>query len=180
MARDPMVGGSTPKRLGDAIVVAPQRLMMTDRGEEPDLEAVFDVVDGELRCVQVIVTASLAGREVKRADLRDIPINDLREHAAKAWTLRPAVTVGDRVWSADLPEGGDDDQRAVRNLRATRKRVDDETLRRVARIYSDSPDRPTAAVAEAFQLQPRQAGNYVRRARDAGFLPPFTRGSSDG
>lgn len=58
-----------------------------------------------------------------------------------------------------------------------RRRITDELLREVARIYRENfKFAPTVAVAQTFDVKPRMAHEYVRRARERGFLPPTTQG----
>ncbi len=58
-----------------------------------------------------------------------------------------------------------------------RRRVNTELLRQVAEIYRANFDSaPTEAVARTFGVKQRMAHEYVRRARERGFLPPTTQG----
>ena len=58
-----------------------------------------------------------------------------------------------------------------------RRRIDDELLRSVARIYrANIRHAPTGAVARTFGVRQRMASVYVDRARERGFLPPTTQG----
>jgi hypothetical protein len=56
-----------------------------------------------------------------------------------------------------------------------RNRITADFLRQVAGIYRANFDAaPTQAVARAFRVKQRMAHEYVRRARERGFLPPTT------
>ena len=73
------------------------------------------------------------------------------------------------------PSGTTDFRKAAsvvdRLRRATRRRVTDALLREVADTYRANIGRaPTAAVAEAFDVSYRTAGDYVRQARDRHYL----------
>lgn len=51
--------------------------------------------------------------------------------------------------------------------------TDDGTyLQRVAEVYLSATRAPTQAVADAFDIAHRTGVLYVRRARDAGLIPP--------
>ena len=59
----------------------------------------------------------------------------------------------------------------ARVRRAARRRVTDGLLREVADTYRANSERaPTAAVAKAFDVSYRTAGDYVRQARDRHYL----------
>ena len=58
-----------------------------------------------------------------------------------------------------------------RVTRATRGRVTDALLREVANTYRANIGRaPTVAVAEAFDVSYRTAGDYMRQAHDRHYL----------
>jgi hypothetical protein len=59
----------------------------------------------------------------------------------------------------------------ARLRRCARRRVTDRLLREVADTYRANIGRaPTAAVAEAFGVSYRTAGDYLRQARDRHYL----------
>ena len=65
----------------------------------------------------------------------------------------------------------------LQDLRAGRRPVKAELLRQVAEVYRANFDKaPAEAVARTFRVKPRMAHEYVRRARERGFLPPTTQG----
>jgi hypothetical protein len=67
--------------------------------------------------------------------------------------------------------------RSVR--REARRRVTDETLREVARVYRENVENnPTAAVAAYTGRAHRTAALYVQQARAAGFLGRTTPGKA--
>lgn len=175
------------KRLGDRVIRVPVRAMWTrDDGTGPMVTVVFDVVDGTLQCREVTVWAREDGPELTRADLRAIPIGDLREQTAQIWSRPLEHTEGGATLRVDIEdEGGEDNPgwAARRQLAATRRRTDSATLERVAEVYKANPSAPTKAVQEAFGVAHRTAGLYVHRARQADLLPPAKRGKggrSDG
>ncbi len=79
---------------------------------------------------------------------------------------------GGSAWSVENPLPMSD----VRKARAkTRGGYTDEMLREVAEIYeANQGHHPTKAVREAFDVRPSTAQLYVKRARERGFLAPFS------
>jgi hypothetical protein len=76
----------------------------------------------------------------------------------------------------------DDVARAAREFVITRRsgqkrRITGDFLRQVAEVYrTNIGHAPTEAVARTFGVKHRQATDYVRQARDRGFLPPTKQG----
>ena len=72
------------------------------------------------------------------------------------------------------------DTLAARDARASRKvKITDALLREVASVYrANVNDRPTEAVAEHFGRQHRTATQYIKRARERGFLGPAIKGKA--
>jgi hypothetical protein len=73
-------------------------------------------------------------------------------------------------------EIGTDQERVIRgyltDLRTGRRHVNAELLKQVAEVYRANFDNaPAEAVARTFWVKPRMAHEYVKRARDRGFLP---------
>ena len=69
----------------------------------------------------------------------------------------------------------------ARRGRGARQLSDPAFLERVAEVYRAHLDgNPQQAVADAFFVGTRQAGNYIARAREAEKLPPTTRGRKAG
>ena len=65
----------------------------------------------------------------------------------------------------------------------TNRRVTPALLREVADVYRDAladGRHPTREVKDHYFVSERQAGNYVQRARAAGFLAPTTPGKKGG
>jgi len=97
--------------------------------------------------------------------------------AAKVVEDNPDGTVA----SIEVPFGASHES-AVTVLHDARKghgarRLTPALLAEVAQVYrARIDDRPTAAVAAAFGVAHRTAALYVQRAREAGLLPPTTRG----
>jgi len=145
--------------------------------DEPAWTVEFHVQDGVPQCRHVGLSSTVNGREIRSADLRALRIEDLLEGASANVAARRVVDDdGSARMVRDLGSWRDV-TRAVRGARRNaRRKVTDEVLREVARVYRENVgDNPTAAVArhlgESDQPVPdRTARLYVRRARDAGFL----------
>ena len=64
-------------------------------------------------------------------------------------------------------------RRTISGLRRqSRNKVTGEVLEQVADVYLKNPHAPTKAVGREMGLAPSTASLYVKRAREAGFLPP--------
>lgn len=98
------------------------------------------------------------------------------------WRDRDGIAVPTGIAVPDFDTGFDAEQvRVVHGLlydmRAGRRHVDAALLRQVAEVYRANFDKaPAEAVARTFGVKPRMASEYVRRARERGFLPPTTQG----
>lgn len=65
-------------------------------------------------------------------------------------------------------------------LPRARREMTPEFLERVAKVYRENFDgKPTKAVGETFNVQPRMASKYVEAARRRGYLPPTKRGQKN-
>lgn len=163
--------GYRPARLGeDHVVFVPMHIQVPLSTDGTSARITYDVIDGTLQCREVRIVAPEGAREIRMADLRSLKLDDLREQLVRDWSRPFTVGAGTVVVEGtDTPEA---ERAAVANLRATRRRVGAEKLRRVADVYRANEDgAPTKAVAEAFDVAHRTAGLYVQRARQAGLLP---------
>lgn len=164
------------ERLGDHVIFVPVCVIRLDGGADgPAVEAVFDVVDGELICHRLTLVATERG--VQGQDLRAVSIDNLRETVAAHWSAPAQVLDGDGHGVTNFATSWNttDARAGVQNLRATRRRRDDEHSRKVAEVYLSAERAPTQAVAAAFGVAHRTAGLYVRAARDKGLLPDVKR-----
>ena len=169
------------KRLGDRVIAVPATMMWSKDGNEgPTAHVTFDVIDGQLQCIEAIVRRQPrpGQREVTRADLRAVPINDLRDQVAELHSAPYERSEGGTTVRVVI--GGEEQEReARRTVAATRRGDDIETLRQVAEVYLSHPHAPTRAVADAFGMAHRTAGVYVQRAREVGLVPPAKRRKAD-
>lgn len=167
------------RAFGDRVIASPITIEMTGFDDRPDLAVTFEVHDNQLRCAEVVVTAT-PETEVKRRHLESISIDSLRETVAANWSMpRSVETDGALVTLLDLPSSASDVEAALRNVRATRRRDDSEHLQRVAEIYLAAEHAPTQAVADQFGVAHRTAGLYVQRARKANLIPPPSKKRSE-
>ena len=117
-------------------------------------------------------------REVRSADLRRIRVEDALEQAWLHVTFQPAIVAPSGASPADLlpiRHDPDDRRRTYRGLRSqNRRKITDTTHAEVARVYAEGlvTGAPTRAVRQHFDIAESTASLYVKRARDAGALPP--------
>lgn len=144
----------------------------------PDVFARIELDDSRVpRVTELRWTMRDHQREVRQADLRDMQVSTLVNEVYASF-----------VRDADPPVGKADEldqlqrQLAVKHaLEALRspgkRRVTGDFLREVADVYRANIDHaPTQAVARTYGVKLRQAGDYVKKARDRGFLPETKQG----
>lgn len=169
--------GAELKALGDRVIPSPITIAFSGYEGRPDLEVTFEVMDGQLQCRRVLITA-ISDQEIQKRDLVAVKVDDLREMVASNWSMPRTITEGRAVVTLlDMPTSTDEMADAKRNLQATRRRADSDHLGRVAEVYLSADHAPTQAVADAFNVAHRTAGLYVQRARRAGLIPPAERGN---
>jgi hypothetical protein len=116
-------------------------------------------------------------REVRSTDLRHVHLEDALEQAWLKVTNRPATVTENGASPAEMVSPAtveQDKRRTLRGLRSqNRRKVTPNLNKKVAEIWlADTTGAPTKAVADHFDLAPSTASLYVKRARDAGLLPP--------
>jgi hypothetical protein len=164
------------KQLGDRVIPAPITIEMAGFDDRPDLELTFDVVEGQLQCRQIVLTAR-GDLEIQKRHVEAFSIDALRETVARNWSMPTTVNEdGAVVTLLDLPSTPAESREAGLNLQSTRRRTDPAHLERVAAVYLGADSAPTQAVADSFKVAHRTAGLYVQRAREAGLIPPANRG----
>lgn len=140
----------------------------------PALFMSFAVLDGVPQCREVRITSSEGGMGVRTADLRALRVDDWIETAC-ALIGEHEIERADGIVTTVSTDRAADRLAAVRSVqrarRGSRRPLTDDLLRRVAEVYrADAHGRPTQAVADHFGVKHRTAGDYVRSARDKGFL----------
>lgn len=157
---------------------APRRFALRYRpvGDEPEWRMLIEIRDGVPICISVAVDATEAGRGVRSGDLR-LSVEDYLELATENVSSRLAGPAYQQRID-DLRTGAA--RRAIRTSRqSARRKVTDDVLRGVARIYRENLDNnPTEAVRAHLGVADRTARLYVRRAREAGHLGPALRGKA--
>jgi hypothetical protein len=148
--------------------------------DEPDFHCRIELRDDVPRLVELGWRASENQKEIRQKHLRATEVADIVNTVYRTWVAE----VRD-VWSdkhgIGIPTIGDEQIRIIRNLvddlRAGRRHINAELLRQVAEVYRANIDKaPAEAVARTFGVKQRMAHEYVRRARERGFLPPTTQG----
>lgn len=168
-------------RIGDRLIPPWVDVVMPGAGGQPRLTLRFEVIDKIPQCREVRIASVDGGREVRPSDLKAVHVTQMLEEIF-AWLSMRVVEEGDEQITA-VEEWDEQAQiTAVRDIAAARKgrhvrKVTPELLAEVAQIYRENiAGNPTQAVATAFGVSKRTASLYVQRAREAGHLPPTTRG----
>lgn len=168
-------------RVGDREI--PRVIEMTQRHlGEPylRLNVRVEVIDDVPQCRRIELVCEPSGRQIRQVDVREIVVADVVEMMAAVAARRIVERDGQIVSVIEFgrPQPYFDAVRQVRRARASSKRrLTPAFLADVARVYREHFDEaPTDAVAKAFQIRPRTASLYVRKARDAGLLGQTTRG----
>jgi hypothetical protein len=166
-------------RVGDRVVPTVIDARFPSVDGQPALEMRVEVLDGVPECRELRLIGSPGGRPVQPRDLEAIRLTDLVDLLCASMSDR-VVSEADGVVTVISEEasigGALDAMRQARKGRGAR-RINRPMLEKVAEIYRDNIEgNPTAKVRDAFGVQQRTAALYVKRARDAGLLPPTTRG----
>lgn len=117
-------------------------------------------------------------REVRQSDLRETHVSSIIDVLYAGFIIE----VREHEGIANLGGPGSEQQVAIQDfleeLRSPgKRRVTGDFLREVADVYRTNIDHaPTQAVARTYGVKLRQAGDYVKKARDRGFLPPTKQG----
>jgi hypothetical protein len=173
--------GTPTVRIGDRLV--PQRIDVVLPGVDgqPSLSARLEVVDGIPQCREINIASAEGGREVKQLDLRAVSIAEMVERMFALFAMR--VILEDNGHVTAVKEVGEqaviDAERVMADKRKGKgaRKITPAFLQEVANTYTANVDKnPTQAVQKAFDVSPRMAGNYIRKARDLGFLPEVTDG----
>src|ERR687892_869152 len=73
-------------RVGDHAVVVPLEATVPGSNGGPTAHLVFDEIDGRLECRQVLLIAEPGGREIRKADLRAVVIDEARDEVMTIWS----------------------------------------------------------------------------------------------
>lgn len=148
---------------------------------EPDRHIRIELRDGVPRLVELTFRAGPGQSEIRQKHLRATELASLVNTIYRQWIFEVRDVWRDDPGGIGIPAVGEKQQRILRNLvddmRTGRRHVNAELLRQVAQVYRDNFEHaPVEAVARVFGVKPRMAHEYVRRARDRGFLSPTTQG----
>lgn len=150
--------------------------------DEPDFYCRVELRGNVPRLVELGYRASEEQAEIRQKHLRATEIADIVNTVYRKWVMEVRDVWRDGPDTAiAIPNIGEQQDRIIRDLvydlRVGRRHVNAELLRQVAEVYRANFDKaPAEAVARTFGVKPRMAHEYVRRARERGFLPPTTQG----
>jgi hypothetical protein len=149
----------------------------------PDFHCRIELRDDVPRVVEWGWRARENQTEIRQKHLRASEVSDLADLVYGTWIIEfhDAWREGFGTLLNNFPGNDEDQTRRIRgflqDLRSGRRRINTELLRQVAEVYRANFDSaPTEAVARTFGVKQRMAHEYVRRARERGFLPPTTQG----
>lgn len=117
-------------------------------------------------------------REIRQSELRKAQVSSIVDVLYAGFIIELENHTG----ITNLGGPGSPQQVAIQDfldeLRSPgKRRVTGDFLREVADVYRANIDHaPTQAVARTYGVRLRQAGDYVKKARDRGFLPPTKQG----
>jgi hypothetical protein len=148
--------------------------------DEPDVCLRIELRDGIPRLVDLRFRAGPNSREVMAKDLRDHDLSGFVETFYGGLVIRVDRGDGKTIVRQFLdPETQFSRQihNFLRQRRSGKRRITGDFLARVAEVYRNNIDHaPTEAVAKTFGVKHRQATDYVKQARDRGWLPPTKQG----
>lgn len=148
---------------------------------EPDMHLRIELREQVPRLVELSFRSSSDQDEVRQKHLRAVELASLVNTVYRHGVFEVRDVWRDQPGGMAIPAIGDEQHRVLRNLvddlRTGRRNIDSRLLQQVAEVYRANFDKaPVEAVARQFGVKPRMAHEYVRRARDHGFLPPTTQG----
>ncbi|MFS3127484.1 hypothetical protein ACLM5J_03670 [Nocardioides sp. Bht2] len=143
-------------------------VFLSEREGEAAHRASFAVIGGRPVCMGAgAFMVEPDDREVQTADLRAIRVRDMLDHGVRYLAAKRSVSQAGSAWEI----GPDLGREGVRKVQQARRRVNDDQLREVARVYKANLDgAPTAAVRDHFDTSLRTASNWVKRATERGFI----------
>ncbi|MGH3556635.1 hypothetical protein [Mycobacterium sp.] len=152
-----------------------------DGRDEPDFYCRVELRDDVPRVVELGWCARESQSEIRQKHLRAAEVAALVNEVYGTWAVELRDVWRDTPGMAIPTEIGTEQERVIRgflhDLRTGRRHVNAELLRQVAQVYRANFDKaPAEAVARTFGVKQRMAHEYVRRARERGFLPPTTQG----
>ncbi|GJF17723.1 hypothetical protein NGTWS0302_16960 [Mycolicibacterium cyprinidarum] len=150
--------------------------------ESPDMHARIALVESVPRVTSLSWSMQPHQREVRQSDLRELTVSMLVEsvYASVVIEMHSAEPFfrNEEIERLSVEYRRIKVRHLIEELRSpSKRRVTGEFLREVADVYRSNIDHaPTQAVARTYGVKLRQAGDYVRKARDRGFLPEAEQG----
>ncbi|SBS73712.1 hypothetical protein MHPYR_180007 [uncultured Mycobacterium sp.] len=149
--------------------------------DEPDLHCRVELRDGVPKLVELSYRANESQSEIRQKHLRETELASLVNTVYRNWIREVRDVWRDHSGGFGVPAVGEEQDRILRNvvydMKAGRRHINAELLSQVAEVYRDNFDHaPAEAVARVFGVRPRMAHEYIKRARERGFLPPTTQG----
>ena len=136
----------------------------------------FAVRDGDVWCSGMSLDAKPAGREVTPADV-EIVARGLKDWTQIAGLAALRGDQGQRPPDEAHGPAQDAADRAPQGRRPRKRKVTEDMLGEIARVYRDHFDEgPWQAIQDRFSVSESTAGRYVLLARKAGYLPDTTAG----
>lgn len=150
-------------------------------GDGPTIEATFAMCDGVPGVVDLHVSSARPGVPL-RADDVPITLHNLTRHVFEQFVYRETSsgTTPETFFQVDYEKlPASESRRVVGNKRVGRPPVPREELERVADAYRRNVDaKPLQYLQRHYSYSSRTAARRVQQARDAGLLPPTTRGKA--
>ncbi|WP_169515767.1 hypothetical protein [Amycolatopsis nigrescens] len=166
-------------RLGDLMVPRHAFFDLEGADGHPDVHAHFEVRDGRPECRELRITSNDPGRGITDDDLKFFNLDNfttqvfhqLVSHVIDENDGEPIAI--DTNYGRAVRESFDEIREAVTKPRKE-KGAD---LEYVARLYRENIDgSPIKIISEECKVSERTAVRRVKQARDAGLLPPTTKG----
>lgn len=164
--------GATETELRPGVTIPSRftrRFRQKDTGTVVTLSVLVEGGEPTVRRLEVAADED-NGRGVDRDRLRGIPVSEL---------LRQALAVSAFVEDKERGQvmNNQTARRVAGRLRPPGREVPRDELEDVARVYLEHDgSTPTQAVAGVFHLSTSGAAKRVRKARQAGLIPPTTKG----
>jgi hypothetical protein len=149
--------------------------------DEPDFYCTVELRDDVPRVVELGWRSTEDQTEIRQKHLRSAEVSNIANLIYGTWIVELQDVQRGKVGAVLTPKLNTEQAVKIRNffldLRSGRRHVTAELLSQVAEVYRANFDTaPAEAVARTFGVKQRMAHEYVRKARERGFLPPTTQG----
>ena len=159
---------------GDEGLYLPERFLahFDEPGRAALVEVEIRVMNGQPRCIRLTCTARQDGDVVSAELVKNLPVTQYVRIAASHAALRGYRT-DDGFMAFEPVNAADADLLASEVHRVGRRHriLTENFLRQVASVYEQNRNTaPTQAVAEHFFTSRQNAGKWVKRAEEQGYL----------